>query len=253
MVSLALGIGCGPSVGDSSSGSGGSTSGRPVPTSTTSNGTTTRSTTTPPMTSTTSGRESGTVNSSSGLSTGDPGPQPTAGGCADPVPGEPPPTPRGCTPVALVDSTRTPIPDSASGLVACAEDGAPDDNVFSIFRTGAVSCPFPTGECLCDADCPRGQDCICDAEDLVLGNSGLPGNRCVPTDCSSDADCSGGRCRADIFYCNSYNWPIGFHCTSDGDDCDSHTTCINMGGINPYCAYDNVMEMFTCEPGGLCE
>ena len=251
VLTLALGIGCGPSVANSGdSGSGEPTTEASGTSSSTSGNATAIATTTtaPPLTSTTSGRESGTLGSSSDSSSGDPGPQPTAGGCEDPIPGDPPPTPRGCDPIALLDNAGDPIPDSLSGLVACPEDGALDDAVFSIFRTGAVACPFSNGECACDADCPRGQDCICSAAGSAFGD---PANRCLPADCTSDADCDGGRCRANVLFCGSYGTPVGFRCTSPEDDCDSHTTCIEQG--EQYCVYDETVELFTCSPGAICE
>ena len=80
------------------------------------------------------------------------------------------------------------------------------------------------------------------------------GNACVPADCSSDADCDGERCRAEVVFCGTYGTPVEFRCTSPEDDCDAHTTCIERAGQNyQYCTYDGGMEMFTCEPGAVCE
>lgn len=158
--------------------------------------------------------------------------------------------PDGCTSIPLLDDEGTVLAGSASGLVRCPERGAPSEDVYSIFRTGPVVCEFAVGDCQCDADCPLAHQCIC--SNASIAGFGTPGNRCLPADCASDDDCvQGQRCRAEVLFCGSYDIPVGLYCTSDEDDCDSHTACINQG--RQYCAYDQAVEIFTCSPGAVCE
>lgn len=252
MLALALGIGCGPAVADSSdSGSSGRDPSTSTSTSTTSNGTVATAATSLGSTSqlsesTTSGREnSGSTSSGTGFI-------PTGGGCDDAAAATLPAVPEGCTSIPLADADGSALPDSPSGLVRCDEPSNPDVDldVHSIFQTGKVLCPFSTGNCACDSDCGRGQQCLCD----YANGGGWPdqdGNRCVPSDCRSDADCDGERCRAEVLFCGTYGYPVEFHCTSPEDDCDTHTTCIEQG--LQYCEYDGTVELFTCSPGAICE
>ncbi len=167
----------------------------------------------------------------------------------DDVPYPEPPTPPGCSALTLVDEKGAEIPGSHSGLVQCPEPGAPEASVYSIFRTGKVQCPFNTGQCLCDADCARTEQCVCDF--FGKPSWATAGNECLPADCSSEMDCGGQRCRAAVLFCGTYDLPTEFHCTSPEDDCDAHTTCINLG--EQYCEYDGGDEIFTCSPGAVCE
>jgi|GEM_PF-2074746 len=251
----ALAAGCGPAVdvpaggGSTSSDStaGTSASGAtPNPTGSAPNPTETS----PPSvtTSSTTAFPGDTEASTGALSTT--GIDPTGADCPDLTPVDPPTTPRGCTAAPLVDADNQVIPGSHSGVVVCPEDGAPDDHVVSVYRVARVACPYSTGNCTCDADCPNGQQCLCDFD--TGGWPNQDGNRCVPADCASDEDCDGGRCRAESGFCGDYQFPTRFHCTSPEDDCTTNTTCILKGGLQ-YCAYDETVEMFTCSPGAICE
>ena len=241
VLSACLAFGCGPAVGvpsDEGSGSSSSTS------STSSDGLSTSSTS--GASATVGGADSTTLPDPLTTSTTS-GPSTTGGACDD-APTVPPATPAGCPPIPLVDEDGNTIEGSHSGLVTCPERGAPDENVYSIFRTGRVPCPTTRGSCACDSDCGRGETCLCD-----MPGDYFYGNECVAADCSGDADCGGQRCRAPVIECGTYDTPYAFHCTSPEDDCSAHTTCIENDGQLSYCNYDGVVEMFTCSPGALCE
>ena len=43
--------------------------------------------------------------------------------------------------------------------------------------------------------------------------------------------------------------PSALRCTTPSDDCVAHGDCVRTN----FCAYDWAQELFTCEPGGICE
>jgi hypothetical protein len=159
-----------------------------------------------------------------------------------------PPTPDGCEPVWLVDADGEPIEGAHSGLVRCPAPRASD---FVVYRTAAVECPELIGEeCLCDADCPRGRACICANEATTLpAIQQYASNRCLPSDCASTEDCGQTMCRTANVGCLGIWYPYALRCTTPSDDCIFDSDCTS----SQFCAYDHAMELFTCEPGAVCE
>lgn len=97
-----------------------------------------------------------------------------------------------------------------------------------------------------------GQACICANE--VTTSPGLgqhAGNRCMPTDCANADDCGGLTCRVDVGPCLGAWFPSALRCTTPSDDCLFDSDCAGVGG--GICDYDEQMELFTCDPGAICE
>jgi hypothetical protein len=87
--------------------------------------------------------------------------------------------------------------------------------------------------CFSDTDCGPTDVCLCDAED---------GNRCVPANCRTDADCAGGFC-SPTYILSCPNAPGcaasppavgGYYCHTADDECpgDScrESECVSSGG-----------------------
>jgi hypothetical protein len=162
-----------------------------------------------------------------------------------------PPNVDQCEPVWLIGPSGLPMPNAWSGFVQCDDPYGGWQRVA--LRVEAVSCPWKIGdECRVDADCPTGSACIC-ADEMTPG----PGvglevkNRCLPTDCGSASDCGGFLCRVDSIPCLNWWVPAAVRCTTASDDCMYNSTC--AGAPWGFCDYDEIDELFTCEPGLHCE
>lgn len=197
--------------------------------------------------STTSTADDTSPGTTAATPTGTTGPdEPIGQRCGDAPPVVRPPTPDGCEPVWFVDAEGAPIVGAHSGFVQCFSEGRVD---YVVYQTAKVACPELLGaQCLCDADCPSQQQCVC-ANELTHG-PGLgpdPENRCYPSDCESADDCAEGECRFDIGDCVGAWLPEALRCTTDADDCTYDSECTN------FCNWDEVEELFTCNVGAICE
>ena len=154
------------------------------------------------------------------------------GACGDSEFGDVPMPAAGCSHVFLRDELQE--TDMPSGFVVCGPQPV-------YYRIAAVQCSgHPDSECLCDADC--GDDRICACAELP----GYGVNRCLPADCRTSDECVDGHCKVvdDICFV-----PSSLRCTTPSDDCVAHGDCVRTN----FCAYDSAQELFTCEPGGICE
>jgi hypothetical protein len=195
--------------------------------------------TTAASTGTTSPTSAGGTTDSTGATT------PPGWACPEPAPPGDPIVPEGCDPVWLVDAEASALEGVWSGLVSCTSRDELDSVVY---RAAAVACPQLIGdECLCDADCAQGEACICANTRMAYSN------RCLPTDCAGAEDCGGAACRVDEIDCVGVSWyPEAVRCTSTEDDCVFDSACAGDGWPE-FCDYDSVNEIFTCDPGALCE
>lgn len=237
MVSIA----CGPAVssGGSAGDADGTTTAQPS-TSATASGSTSSSTSMTTTDTTTTADGGSTITSETSP------PDLPGASCPSPPPMVEPPLPSGCAHVWLVDAKGNAIEGAYSGFVVCA-DARGFESV--LYRTAAIACPQLLGaECLCDADCDAGEACIC-------ANTFLPGfepaNRCMPSDCGSADDCRGQPCRVDVGPCLGTEYPEAMRCTTPADDCVFPSECSPRRG--QLCDYDALNEIFTCDPGAICE
>lgn len=97
-------------------------------------------------------------------------------------------------------------------------------------RRGGYGCVC-AATCSADADCPTGTTCAC----AVSGPGTLgatSSDRCLPSDCTSSADCGGHACSLAHGPCGV----VGLFCRSDldtctfGVDCDEGQICRHDGG-----------------------
>jgi len=132
----------------------------------------------------------------------------------------------------------------------CA-DGTPDDcngqvcdpgqSCVDYFGNGYCGCQ---GQCREDADCGRGEVCLCASSNGTIELTSI--NHCVPADCAVERDCAGDlRCKVSRGDCGSVE---SVRCTTPADDCVSDDDCSPQ-----YCAWDEVEELWTCDPGAICE
>lgn len=70
-------------------------------------------------------------------------------------------------------------------------------------------------------------------------------------DCGRADDCGGQACRADVGACVGAPYAEAIRCTSPADDCVIPSECSPKRGA--LCDFDEVNEMFTCDPGATCE
>ncbi|WAS91993.1 ferritin-like domain-containing protein [Nannocystis punicea] len=103
------------------------------------------------------------------------------------------------------------------------------------FTVGFEACGCSYG-CETDADCEPGNVCRCAGD--VLG----PATRCVPSECTSDADCGDQVCQ--FSQSQGYDCPIEVvngACTTPNDLCDTDPPC----GDTP-CAYNTDIDQWEC-------
>jgi len=94
--------------------------------------------------------------------------------------------------------------------------------------------------CMSDAECPSGRACACATD----------GNRCVPANCRSDADCGGRGCSpSEARTCNSHEGIVGYYCHTPKDSCTDSNDC---GGATSDCEYSPEEGRWTCVDHGRC-
>ena len=96
--------------------------------------------------------------------------------------------------------------------------------------------------CASDEDCEAGEVCVCAGVDYT------DWGRCVPSDCTSDADCDGGACAASkALYEDKV---VQLACHTEGDVCCNDADC---GDGFLQCTFDISVEMqWSCEGTGQC-
>lgn len=94
--------------------------------------------------------------------------------------------------------------------------------------------------CMSDGDCAAGTTCACDRD----------GNRCVPSNCRSDADCGGLGCSpTEARSCNAYGGIIGYYCHTKKDSCTDSNDC---SGRTSNCEYETETGRWACVDHGTC-
>lgn len=110
-----------------------------------------------------------------------------------------------------------------------------------ITRASVSVCPTgPDSACEVDANCPNGQVCFC--------HSSTPGSVCVPSDCSTDSDCSAGPCAytgvTDGDDCSSRREE--FRCVTAADECLTYTDCSKSSVPTSVCLFDSKLGHRVC-------
>lgn len=93
--------------------------------------------------------------------------------------------------------------------------------------------------CMSDGDCAAGKTCACQDD----------GNRCVPSNCRTDAECGGLGCSpTEARSCNSYGGIIGYYCHTKKDSCTDQSDC----GAHSSCDYEPSAGRWVCVDHGVC-
>jgi hypothetical protein len=89
--------------------------------------------------------------------------------------------------------------------------------------------------CTVDADCPSGSACFCDST----------GNRCLASNCTTDATCNGLGCSPTYgTSCGPFSGYQGVYCHTSSDTCVNDKDCTAQGP--GYCAFDPKVGSWAC-------
>ncbi len=112
---------------------------------------------------------------------------------------------------------------------------------------GALTCFCTYDTCVHDGDCMQGQTCGCHGSPYTYDH----GNTCVPGNCRVDSDCGpNGYCSPsyDTSQCGGL---AGYWCHTASDQCIDDTDCPqNMGP--PVCVYSTANMRGQCDYQRLC-
>jgi hypothetical protein len=132
-------------------------------------------------------------------------------------------------------------PDSCSSDAECTDAGL---QARCINDGPLPGCHCTYDQCVHDTDCGGGKACACHGSTYVYDN----GNSCVPGDCRVDSDCGTQS------YCSPSDNPMscgalaGYFCHTPNDQCVDDSDC----GSNAACAYDAGAKLWTCKMVVLC-
>ena len=129
----------------------------------------------------------------------------------------------------------TPADDSCSSDDACTKG-----NHGRCVSHGHTASHCSYDACMSDGDCAAGTTCDC-ARD---------GNRCVASNCRSDAECGGLGCSpAQARSCNDPGGVVGYFCHTKADSCTDSDDC---GGRTNFCEYSPPAGHWVCVDHGRC-
>ena len=163
------------------------------------------------------------------------GPPPDFGMCVDPPLGEDRDVAYDCAPCRPDD----PPPFVGGGSCDEHSDCTEGVNGRCVAVTFGLACTYD--ECFTDTDCEANELCQCG------GDTGL-GNRCVRSNCRSNADCGDGVCAASYAVLGCGFGPTGWYCQDSADDCASDEDCtIGLG-----CYFSTTESKWTCGARPVC-
>ena len=157
------------------------------------------------------------------------------------------PVPDGCDTCrsACLDYGDGGGPRCVSSYGECLRDAdcTAQDNGRCSNNRGNFFCTYDT--CYSDATCTGGGPCACE------GESGSPGNTCLPGNCRTDADCGGsnGFCSPTFGGCGDYGGVIAYYCHTAADTCVDDADCTSSPQGAGYCMYIPDVGHWTCGYG----
>jgi hypothetical protein len=99
-----------------------------------------------------------------------------------------------------------------------------------------------------DTDCPTGETCACHGSPDV----GQLGNSCVPGNCRIDSDCgAGGYCSPSVAS-DSCGRIGGYYCHTPKDTCVNDTDCPVANDGPQICTYSTTDKHWACTPNVVC-
>jgi hypothetical protein len=145
---------------------------------------------------------------------------------------------------ACVDYSDGLGPRCVSGNGECLSDAdcTANDNGRCWNNREFWFCTYDT--CYSDATCTSGGPCACE------GESGSPGNTCLPGNCQTDADCAGGGyCSPTMGGCGNYGGVIAYFCHTPADTCLDDSECVSPTQGAGYCMYSPEVGHWSCGYG----
>jgi len=139
----------------------------------------------------------------------------------------------------------------------CGETGLPqscaDDDACTTGTNGRCIADGPIAGCHCtydtcsqDTDCPTAQLCVCHGSALSDG----AGNTCMPGNCRVDSDCGADGYCSPTASANGCGEVVGYYCHTAADSCVNDTDC--QGGLPSECIWVDTDSRWECEQGGEC-
>lgn len=116
---------------------------------------------------------------------------------------------------------------------------------------GELGCTCQYG-CTGDADCQPGQTCLCAGVTNIRGDFDASATRCVPTNCSTGADCASGVCAVALW--DAPCWlDVVMGCRTSADTCRTHGDCPEWHVCLPsddgwHCTYDTYADWVCGRP-----
>jgi hypothetical protein len=114
------------------------------------------------------------------------------------------------------------------------------------FHNGPPICSYD--ECFKNEDCDGGYTCFCGGSD---GTNATAANRCLPSNCRLDSDCSEG-CGCSPTYdttCGIYDGYVGVFCHRPNDECTVDSDChqdTDAGSLFGFCAFSGAAAHWVC-------
>jgi len=153
------------------------------------------------------------------------------------------PVPDDCTTCRSVCLDYGQGPSCVTGSGECLSDAdcMAHDNGRCQDNRGLWFCTYDS--CYSDATCTNGGPCACE------GESGSPGNTCLPGNCRTDSDCAGGYCSPTLGGCGNYGGVIGYYCHTAADVCLDDADCTTSMAGAGYCMYRPEVGHWACGYG----
>jgi hypothetical protein len=149
---------------------------------------------------------------------------------------------------------QTPAPAGdchlSQGIGMCSNDSqctAGTNGRCNESNGGALFCSCAYDTCQHDTDCPAGQLCVCHGSEFATGD----GNTCMPGNCRVDSDCGpAGYCSPNHGVGGGCGNVTGYYCHTASDQCVNDSDCTGQG--LDVCAWSETDARWECQQEGLC-
>jgi hypothetical protein len=122
----------------------------------------------------------------------------------------------------------------------CTEGGANGRCTSSGGGPAGCSCTYDT--CQTDADCGKGELCVCHGSAYSYG-----GSSCMSGNCRVDSDCGVGEYCSPAHGTSGCGYVSGYYCHTQKDECTNDSDCAS--GL---CTWSTASERWECQEGGFC-
>ena len=136
------------------------------------------------------------------------------------------------------------------GIGACTTDSqctAGTNGRCNESNGGALFCSCAYDACQHDTDCPTNELCVCHGSAFATGD----GNTCMPGNCRVDSDCgANGYCSPDHGAGGGCGSVTGYYCHTTSDQCVNDSDCSGQG--QDVCAWSDTAKRWECQQQLLC-